>query len=284
MKTNKKTNATIHIIQTGLDFLDSLPGKLEGIAAKVPDGWHRLRIAEGAGIEFFPELLEAVETAQGIKEAISTVTISSLTIIEEITEVADNPDDLKRKVEFINRRIARITPPDFSVLRNLPSVNKLLSEGLIKGQFLRDIDSIIIGIGFYKEQIIKAIEDLDEDPTHPSPIELAKDNHKYRNDTLSRPKDTILNNPIAIALLSTLNKEGFVDSSYLWINEGHTNYERATAAQCIGVKAKIENYYKCFEDLWNCKYLSSDRSKANNLVRQKAKEKVEVIEKLFGYK
>ena len=53
------------------------------------------------------------------------------------------------------------------------------------------------------------------------------------------------------------------------------------AAYLIGLYAKIDGYYAAFEDLWGCKYLSSDKTKATNLQAPKAAEKVDEIRKLL---
>lgn len=95
------------------------------------------------------------------------------------------------------------------------------------------------------------------------------------------PKDAILNNQKAIAKLKILVDNGFCDNNYGWIKEGHTNFQRATAAYLIGIRAGIDGYYSAFEDLWQCKYLSSDKKKATELGTPKAKGKIDTISKLL---
>lgn len=96
-----------------------------------------------------------------------------------------------------------------------------------------------------------------------------------------RPKDAILNNKKAVSKLKILVNAGFCNSQYGWISEGHTNFQRAMAAYLIGLSCGIDGYYSAFEDLWGCKYLSSDKAKATQLQAQKAKEKVNQICKLL---
>lgn len=99
--------------------------------------------------------------------------------------------------------------------------------------------------------------------------------------TRPQPKDAILNNKKAVSKLGLLVKAGFCNSQYGWISEGHTNFQRAMAAYLIGLSCGIDGYYSAFEDLWGCKYLSSDKAKATQLQAQKAKEKVGQICKLL---
>lgn len=99
--------------------------------------------------------------------------------------------------------------------------------------------------------------------------------------TKPQPKDAILNNPKAVSKLEILVNAGFCNSQYAWISEGHTNFQRAMAAYLIGIRSGIEGYYAAFEDLWGCKYLSSDKAKATQLQAPKAKEKVNEISKLL---
>ena len=104
---------------------------------------------------------------------------------------------------------------------------------------------------------------------------------KSPDKPISRPKDAILNNARAVAKLKILVDSGFCDSEYGWIKAGHTNYQRATAASIIGLYAKIDRYYAAFEDLWGCKYLSSDKTKATTLKTPEAVKKVDEIRKLL---
>jgi len=96
-----------------------------------------------------------------------------------------------------------------------------------------------------------------------------------------RPKDAILNNAKVVAKLKILVEAGFCNSEYGWITNGHTNFQRAMAAYLIGIKSGIEGYYAAFEDLWGCKYLSSDKAKAIQLQAPKAKAKVDEIRELL---
>lgn len=104
---------------------------------------------------------------------------------------------------------------------------------------------------------------------------------KIQDKPVLRPKDAILNNARAVAKLKILVDSGFCDSEYGWIKAGHTNYQRATAASIIGLYAKIDRYYAAFEDLWGCKYLSSDKTKATTLKTPEAVKKVDEIRKLL---
>lgn len=96
-----------------------------------------------------------------------------------------------------------------------------------------------------------------------------------------RPKDAILNNAKAVAKLKMLVEAGFCNSEDGWIKKGHTNFQRAMAAYLIGIKSGIDGYYAAFEDLWGCKYLSSDKAKATQLQAPKAKAKVDEIRELL---
>ena len=96
-----------------------------------------------------------------------------------------------------------------------------------------------------------------------------------------RPKEALLKNEKVVAKLKILVDAGFCNSEYGWIAEGHTNFQRAMAAYLIGIKSGIDGYYAAFEDLWGCKYLSSDKAKATQLQAPKAKEKVDEIRKLL---
>lgn len=96
-----------------------------------------------------------------------------------------------------------------------------------------------------------------------------------------RPKDAILNNAKAVAKLNALVEAGFCNNEYGWIKKGHTNYQRAMAAYYIGIKSRIVGFYAAFEDLWGCRYLSSDKTKAEQLKAPKAKAKVDEIGKLL---
>ena len=104
---------------------------------------------------------------------------------------------------------------------------------------------------------------------------------KRKEQAQPQPKDAILNNPKAVSKLEILVNAGFCNSQYAWISEGHTNFQRAMAAYLIGIRSGIEGYYAAFEDLWGCKYLSSDKAKATQLQAPKAKEKVNEISKLL---
>jgi hypothetical protein len=96
-----------------------------------------------------------------------------------------------------------------------------------------------------------------------------------------RPKEELLKNTKVVAKLEILVDAGFCNSEYGWIAEGHTNFQRAMAAYLIGIKSGIDGYYAAFEDLWGCKYLSSDKTKAMQLQAPKAKAKVDEIRKLL---
>lgn len=276
MKTTVKTNKTVHILKTASEFLNGLISKLNEASSKVPDGWNKLNITAGSGIEFFPDLMEIVETATGIKDAVSTITLSSLTIEEELTEMAENSKELMWLVNSLKRKCATISAPDFSGIRNHPASKRLLADGLITDQFFRNIDSIITGVEFRKEIIDLAINELENE--HPIP----QSNNVNTNFQELSPKERLLSNPKAVEMLNKLVVAGFCDENYMWIRRGHTNSQKAVAAYEIGIVALKTNYYPCFEELWECKGLASDKYKAINLQTPKATQKVQEIRNLFS--
>jgi len=88
----------------------------------------------------------------------------------------------------------------------------------------------------------------------------------------------LVSNPTSKKLLDILVDKGYCkkDGRYSW-NSEHNNYERAYAANIIGELAGIPNPYRIFENLWGCRYLSSDFSKAGSLKREASKKKIEIL-------
>ncbi len=105
----------------------------------------------------------------------------------------------------------------------------------------------------------------------------------YNHDSPRSPKERILKNEKAVAMLKKLVEAGFCDSNYIWIKEGHNNYQKGVAAHEIGVLALDNyNYFPCFEDLWSCKDLSSDKYRATKLKRPESIAKVNEVKRALG--
>ena len=49
----------------------------------------------------------------------------------------------------------------------------------------------------------------------------------------------------------------------------------------IGERAGIKNFNKLFEELWNCKYMSSDFARAGNLTRETSAQAVRDVIRLL---
>lgn len=95
--------------------------------------------------------------------------------------------------------------------------------------------------------------------------------------------EILTSNSIAQRLLDLLVDKGYCnpDGKYTWNNLNHNNYERAVAANVIGERAGIKNFNKLFEELWNCKYMSSDFARAGNLTRETSAQAVRDVIRLL---
>lgn len=67
------------------------------------------------------------------------------------------------------------------------------------------------------------------------------------------PKEAILHNAQALALLKKMQDAGMLDARYQW-NKGYTIYAQATFANYISMKADIQNWDAAFTNLWGKKH------------------------------
>lgn len=112
---------------------------------------------------------------------------------------------------------------------------------------------------------------------------------KHRKQAKPQPKDTILNNHTAVALLDKMKDAGKLGVSYQWRytdNQGqpvsHTNYERATFANYITIKAEIAEWDKAFCDLWGLPHRTLSKAlDALDKKTEKTKRKYSVMLSIF---
>lgn len=95
--------------------------------------------------------------------------------------------------------------------------------------------------------------------------------------------EILTSNSTAKKLLDILVDKGYCnpDGQYTWNTSDHNNYERAAAANVIGDIAGIKNFYKLFEELWHCKYMSSDFARAGDLKRETSAQAVQNLIRLL---
>jgi len=112
---------------------------------------------------------------------------------------------------------------------------------------------------------------------------------KRRGQAQPQPKDTILNNPSAVALLDKMKDAGKLGVSYQWRytdNEGqpvtHTNYEKAVFANLIAIKANVAEWDKAFCDLWGLTHRTLSKAlDALDKKTEKTKRKYSVMLSIF---
>lgn len=113
---------------------------------------------------------------------------------------------------------------------------------------------------------------------------------KIQDKPVLRPKDAILNNGTAVAMLNKMRDLGMLDATYQWRdtdNQGkrirHTQFEKAVFADAIGKKASIIDWDKAFSDLWGLKHriLTRRFSDLNNLSETKRLEYIRMVDTTF---